>query len=79
MRKVDAIGVDGTGVGPGYKRTSPDLRMSTYDIWKHASWTKEWLVLGLPKEEQRRSHGAGGRANDAAVVQMPLPMAESKR
>ena len=26
-------------------------RTSTYNVSKHASWIKEWLVLGLPKDE----------------------------
>jgi hypothetical protein len=48
--------------------TNPDLRMSTYDVSKHASWMKEWLALSLPKEEQRRLYGDGGRANNVALV-----------
>ena len=55
---------------------NPDLRTSTYDVSKHASWTKEWLALGLPKEEKRTSCGDDGRTDNAALVQMSLPMAE---
>ncbi len=58
---------------------NPDLRTSTYDVSKDASWTKEWLVFGLPKEEWRRSHGDGGRADDVALVRMSFPTAESDR
>jgi hypothetical protein len=50
-----------------------------YDVSKQASWTKEWLALGLPKEEQRRSHGDGDRADDVALVQMSMLMAASER
>ena len=39
---------------------NPDFRMSTYDVLKHGSWRKEWLMLGCPKDEQSSSHGNGG-------------------
>jgi hypothetical protein len=57
---------------------NPDLKTSRYDVSKHASWTNEWLALGLPKEEWSRLCGNGGRG-DVVVGRMSLPMAESKR
>jgi hypothetical protein len=57
---------------------NPDLSTSTKDVLKHSSWTNEWFALGLPKEEQSRTRGNGGRG-EAVVWRMSLPMAESER
>ena len=47
---------------------NPDLRTSTYEVSKHASWRKEWFVLGRPKDDLRSTRGDGGRGGCASLA-----------
>ena len=58
---------------------NPDFSTRTYVVSKQASWLKEWLALGRPKDDRRSVRGAGGRCGGASLARVSLPTAESER